>query len=116
MEKLFKLPKPFAEKWLIALRSGKYKQGRSHLVTYVASKPQYCAIGVALKISGLDDYDLQGSLSITEKIAKKTTVPHELTGHYRKNKLVAKLTELNDLKEASFHEIADWIESNVEFV
>ena len=47
----FRLPKEFAEKWMAALRSGKYKQGSGRLFLFDA----YCCIGVAGAVCGVKD-------------------------------------------------------------
>ena len=45
MDKQFRLPKEFAEKWLTALRSGKYKQAVETL--YDPDVDGFCCLGVA---------------------------------------------------------------------
>lgn len=41
----FKLPKDVKKKWVAALRSGKYEQGRQ----FLESNGEYCCLGVAVK-------------------------------------------------------------------
>lgn len=38
-------------KWLAALRSGEYKQGRNRLRTNVPGAPQYCCLGVLCELA-----------------------------------------------------------------
>lgn len=47
------MKKDVAEKWVAALRSGLYKQGRNAL----KSKDGYCCLGVLCDISGVDTFD-----------------------------------------------------------
>jgi len=41
---------PNQEKWLKALESGKYKQGKGYLCRIDNGKPEYCCLGVAAKV------------------------------------------------------------------
>ena len=124
MDKKFKLPRKFAEKWLAALRSGKYKQTDGTL--YNPEDDGYCCLGVACRVeyplSYLEsDSDINnGYASVIHKSPwdlKKDLekIPVELKGIVSKNDLVRILTELNDTCMYSFNQIADWIEQNVEF-
>lgn len=125
--KKYSLPREFAEKWVAALRSGKYRQGSQKLGN---SEKGYCCLGVAAKVCGSTDdmlsngNDVACYLKIGGDYGAKLTrkifdqIPKELRGEEDKLKenLVAKLINLNDNKHYSFPEIADWIEENVEFV
>jgi hypothetical protein len=46
--KTIRMPKDLADKWLSALRSGEYKQGKGQLCTYdnIDGSPRYCCLGV----------------------------------------------------------------------
>lgn len=44
------MKKEIADKWVAALRSGKYKQGRQYLRTF---EDNYCCLGVLCEILGL---------------------------------------------------------------
>lgn len=116
--KKYKLEKEFAEKWVKALRSGKYEQGEGYLEN---ADGQYCCLGVACKISYprarllhkfFIDSKGQGRGYISKNLEKK--MPELLRGTDA-NKFVEKVSQMND-DGKSFNQIADWIEKNVEFV
>lgn len=119
--KKYQLPKGFAEKWVKALRSGKYKQGKEQL----CNEDGYCCLGVAAIIAGATPIQLGdkqwlavnsavGHAFATEKPFLKN-IPEQLKGMNNKDIISGKVAALNDGGK-SFAEIADWIESNVEFV
>lgn len=124
MSKQYQLPREFAEKWVKALRSGEYKQGKECL----GNKDNgYCCLGIAAITAGATDKMLLKSDNTTlanyltrdefgPKITNKIfeNIPQQLIGLYG-NQLVTELTSRNDSGQ-SFTEIADWIEQNVEFV
>lgn len=129
----FRLPKPFADKWLIALRSGEYRQTNGTLVNTTIEGSAYCCLGVAGVICNMTDsyMDQYGAFSDIPR-------PEEVDGYYTQedydddelryqtmrgaipselqtaNTLTNKLIEMNDCDEKSFTEIADWVEANVE--
>lgn len=108
--KKYQLPKEFAEKWVAALRSGEYKQGSFGL--YRPSNCSYCCLGVACVLAGQSPENI-----IRQWIDKPISgIPDELIGNGGNNDLVHDLSEMNDHDGKTFPEIADWIESNVEFV
>lgn len=103
-----KLPKKFKDKWLAALRSGEYKQGRQQLVNIKLGNSTYCCLGVACSIVGISD-DVMGS----------NGEPGELKGYLGKIPIVLRdrqygivktLTAMNDTERLSFKKIANWIE------
>ena len=54
MAKIKKLPKPFKNKWLKALRSGDYEQGTDYLnYRHEGGTNAFCCLGVACDISGV---------------------------------------------------------------
>ena len=107
MDKEYKLPKEFAEKWVSALRSGEYKQSKS----YLKSDFGYCCLGVGCKLKGHEDFELFGKPYPSVKMLSEV---FQYSEHYQLN-MYAYLASLNDSGK-SFEEIADWIEKNVEFV
>lgn len=102
------------DKWVKALRSGKYKQGNSHL--YNVHTDTYCCLGVLavvcnpkvpmkeikLHLSGV----AMPSLVFQEKhdLDKNKNTIHGSTAEY--------LADMNDRGD-SFEEIADYIEKNL---
>lgn len=104
----YKLPKIFAEKWVIALRSGNYEQSQLMLKDFTKSN-YYCCLGVACIIEGIP---LNAIKKVNEKIP---VVIKGLRPEFTENEhLQIELSSMND-KESSFHQIANWIEQNVEF-
>lgn len=100
-----KLPKRFKTKWLKALRSGEYKQGRGQLCI----QDRYCCLGVACVIAGHDMKD-ESLIPIAYD-----NVPILLREH---STFIAQLTAMNDgvrgyKRPRSFKQIANWIEKNL---
>lgn len=109
---LKKLPIAFKEKWVAALRSGKYNQGKHELYSG-EDENSYCCLGVACRVAGIP----KGAITSVETIPlKKKRVPEMLQGSVEQNPLVKKLTEFNDgnfksrFKNQSFKWIASYIE------
>ncbi len=114
-----KLPKTFKKKWLAALRSGKYKQGKGKLESSIDNT--YCCLGVACKISDPNAKIIGRSLISTvyfnHEEFSELRVPKILRGEADSNPMVRKLINMNDGdaedSPLSFEEIADWIETNL---
>lgn len=107
-----------AIKWVEALRSGKYKQGRSYLTT---SGSSFCCLGVLCDISCLSEWDskdeyFDASQALPREVADWAGITDcnpDVPGMYTEEESqVPKLTlaEIND-KGASFSQIADIIEN-----
>lgn len=113
MDKTFKLPKVFAEKWVEALRSGEYEKGIGYLFKYNT----YCCLGVGCVILGADkntmaEKEITTSSDWELDILKiKNSFPREL----QDTELMENLIYFNDNEGKSFNEIADWLEENCEF-
>jgi len=105
-----KLPKRFKTKWLKALRSGKYQRGYCELGQDTEGGKKYCCLGVALTIQGAPLKTLQSQGYIPHKAGKRYKVPKQLIDY---NELTRKLSGMNDLKQRSFKQIANWIEKNL---
>jgi hypothetical protein len=96
------------EKWIAALRSGKYKQTSGEL----ERRGKYCCLGVLCDVvdpSGwhcgnyrYDGEELQCSLPTKLRLGVGIQTRQE-----------TQLIELNDDKGESFVEIADWIEKHI---
>ncbi len=119
-EKDARLPKLFKKKWLIALRSGEFKQGSGRLQQKTG---EYCCLGVACRILhpkvNLIGVGLIMAKGHLEKSYKSIKVPKILHGNMTSmspsinyNPVVEKLVQMNDDK-ISFVEIADFIEENL---
>lgn len=96
---MFKLPKKVKKKWVAALRSGKYEQGKRKLfipaIRWDGNKDLYCCLGVAVKCELTERND-----SLAE-LVNPNFLPID-TQH--------KLTTFNDVKGCSFNWIASYIE------
>lgn len=99
-----KLSNSFKQKWVKALRSGKYKQGNGSLYDTVSKS--YDAIGVAHRIVGVKNSKI-ANRSVPTK--QHRFVPAILASE---NSLVEKLIDFND-KGMSFKWIASYIERNL---
>lgn len=96
-------------KWLEALRSGEYKQGKSSL--YNRLHDSYCCLGVLLEVNGAEKLD-NGSYKDFGSVA----TPNGYCGVEQKEK--NKLMGMNDGEVGvesplTFVEIANWIEQNL---
>jgi len=118
-EETQKLPKAFKTKWLKALRSGKFKKGKSML--YDKDDDTYCCLGVAGAICGVTNMHNICYLDRKEnkKIRGLSKVPKLLIGNGTYsfsldavNPIAKKLSYMND-KGSSFNKIADWIEKHL---
>jgi hypothetical protein len=112
-----KLPEDFKAKWVAALRSGGYKQGKSFL--YCSIEDNYCCLGVAGAVAGLDKTTMAGeSYFSTFKGEVPKGYPTFLTTGHRELIRFGNtyaddtLMQMNDSGK-SFDEIADYIEANL---
>lgn len=76
-------------RWTVALCSGQYEQCRNYLHD---DNDAHCCLGVLVRLEG-------GSEAFNE---------------LSRTKLLGKLVELNDELEWDFHQIAGWIDENIE--
>jgi hypothetical protein len=107
MEASNKLPEDFKAKWIAALRSGEYKQGRHELYDNV--NKTYCCLGVACMIAGAKPNN-SGYIASYGGMKGITKVPVLLRGD--NGYAVDNLVGMND-RGKSFFEIAKWIEENL---
>lgn len=112
-----KLTKQLLQKWVKALRSGKYKQGEGEL----RNNNHFCCLGVLCDISKagrwLEDPDNFGSF--TYIVGKGKEYGMDLRNEYNKdepclfnmdNGFMNTLTAMNDVRKRSFSQIAYEIE------
>lgn len=115
--KKYKLPKEFAQKWVEALRSKKYKQGHS----YLYSNGNYCCLGVAGSICKVEKLKMRNMEFLADVVIEED-VPTALLGYRVDSRLITELTDMNDSTRIDgshmfqFPVIANWIESNIEFI
>ena len=100
------MDKDFVKKWIEALRSGKYEQGKGKLF----KDNFYCCLGVAgicaqIPLSEMYDKDS----FFYPKFKKYPDLPKELSESVLGNKLAI----MNDCDEMSFNEIANYLEENL---
>ena len=98
-------------RWLEALRSGRYQQGRQSLRPTLES---YCCLGVLCDVIDPQGWDgrrwrdkatgCDHSSKVPIPTERRLALPHEITGT---------LMHMNDEDEKSFAEIADYIEANL---
>lgn len=89
------------EKWLEALRSGKYEQGQGRL----ACEGHFCCLGVLVEVAQAwhANDPTHGHLNMTWR-----TEHAGLDDNTESN-----LIDMNDVLSCDFPEIADWIEKNL---
>lgn len=107
MSKPFKLPRPFAEKWLEALRGGEFHQTKDQLVTWhdhmdsvVDTKyaNEYCCLGVAIAMYGFPPTLMAGN-ELPRDICGVDNFPKEIPEILLEGieeSIVEILTKLND--------------------
>jgi len=114
-----KLTKKFKEKWIAALRSGSYEQGKS----YLFDGEGYCCLGVACALVGVQDslmedrswpWYLKGYLpnNFPKLLLEDITNYNPDHPTSRQKTPVTKLAAMND-HGRSFKYIANWIEKNL---
>lgn len=107
-----KLPVEFKAKWVAALRSGEYKQGRAQL--YNRALDTYCCLGVACKITA-PSVEIPMAGHILHTFDEYASIPNIIKGYISSSETenaIYKLIRMNDAG-TSFEEIADWIETNL---
>ena len=106
----------FKDKWLVALRSGDYKQGKD----YLRRNDEYCCLGVAAEISGdlrmtttgngLIFYVLSPEGGQTDTYYKGPNNELDSKGLDSEYTLVGTLIIMNDHDQCTFEQIADYLE------
>jgi hypothetical protein len=109
------------QKWIDALRSGKYKQGDGYLCnTDENGVDKHCCLGVLAEVAGVKREILYGKETLTEigrsrwlgTWAKSGEPEYETHKPSTHTTLQRKLAAKNDSKW-SFKRIATWIQKNV---
>lgn len=99
------------EKWLVALRSGEYKQGKGQL--FDESENAYCCMGVACVVLGLkqkeESFEIEKDIWDSAAISTATMEDHFGISD---EDLPPELAIYNDINEWTFEQIADFIEEN----
>ena len=129
-----KLPVEFKTKWVEALRSGKYKQGKGFLRSI---NDEFCCLGVAYDLCGGKWFESNGGVyqtklgnmrmpmmysTLQEEDGYHNDLPKDIvdsfTSHLEDGAMYAgrvanTLAHMNDEQNKSFVEIADYIEANL---
>jgi hypothetical protein len=109
------MDKELKAKWLEALRSGRYAQGRC----YLNNNKQFCCLGVLIDITypgeWSKDTNVEGLMAHDNQVSMPSIQFEEKVGinHLTVNKLADMNDGHNDQPPKTFHEIADWIEANL---
>jgi len=103
--------KELKDKWVVALRSGKYKQGGDCLRN--SRENTYCCLGVLCDIH--PKVKFRGDTAVYDDEDESCfKLPESLATHCNLTKYVDDLVKMNDYMSVSFKNIADWIEKNVQ--
>jgi hypothetical protein len=97
------------EKWIAALRSGRYKQGQGKLRSMY---DKYCCLGVLCDVVDPLVWKLQGHRYVYQGLATSPPAAIEKEAGLCVQD-ISFLMKLNDKEGKSFHEIADYIEENL---
>lgn len=109
MNNFIKLPEEFKRKWIEALRSNLYLQGKEYL--YNNKINTYCCLGVAGIVCGLTKEEMNNNEYLNDEI-----VPEALYGDGEEDTQtipVQTLVSMNDSGRYSFNQIADFIEKEL---
>lgn len=112
----FTLDPKIKNKWVKALRSGKFKQAIGTL--YDSKTNGYCCLGVLCVVAGINKDDLEGweypqSAGLSVENDSTTNDCDFWSVQYGKHKDMIPLADLNDDRKLSFAKIADIIEKRV---
>ena len=89
------------KKWLAALRSDEYRQGRGRLLRRSKGKEYYCCLGVLAAVCGLDPHEVGYEQILKADVAESLGLRNQ-----------SALALMND-DGHSFSEIADYIEADL---
>lgn len=99
------------QKWISALRSGRFKQGHEFLRIF----DRYCPLGVLAH--EMDWFTSSGSkgLGAVGRVNRREDVlpPHLMRSINLSNHVAHEIIHMNDVQQCSFDEIANYIEANM---
>lgn len=104
------MKKKIAKRWIAALRSGEYIQGRGQL----RNQDKFCCLGILCNLHAQDHPQIAASqLSPTFYLGKKADLAHEVV-RWADISVSSEsvLMDMNDAKQWSFNQIADHIKEN----
>ncbi len=100
--------KELKDKWVAALRSGKYSQTTGRL----RSEEGFCCLGVLCDVEGAD-WEIQDGSFINTKYKEVAILDYTHRVKLGVENHTATLMDMNDEQGASFNEIADYIEQSI---
>jgi hypothetical protein len=109
------MKKRLKKKWIEALRSDTYKQGKGFLKTI---DNKYCCTGVLLELFDpiifINRTTDTGQCYAVNHYHNISTIPMKIQKDMQiENKDMDILIKMNDEENKSFREIADWVEANL---
>jgi len=111
-KKQYQLPKEFGEKWVAELRKNEIKQIKGEFHQVIEGEDCFCANGLAFHANGFKFVPNH----LSKVFNGNGGTFSAWTNSFISINLIDKIVELNDAKDLSFPEIADWLEANVEFI
>jgi hypothetical protein len=112
------MKKEVADKWIEALRSGKYEQGHFALKRDINDNECFCCLGVLCDISGLSEWREDGSrFGYLNSCELLPFLVQEWSGIKCSSPYLdysTSLIDMNDSGEYSFEDIAKFIENHWE--
>jgi hypothetical protein len=108
--KKYQLPKEETLKWLKKLRSMPETEHHMGELKSIKRPDCYCSIGVYCVANQIDISPDGLSMVVNGEIL------NYYTGGPFEERFVKQIVSMNDKKELSFNEIADWVEQNVELI
>lgn len=101
-------------KWIAALRSGSYEQGKRKMKS---PDNKYCCIGVLAEVMGLGEWEPKewGSVLLKQKEPRSGGLDNDnLEKCFLSKDEQGFLCYVNDVRNKSFEEIADILEDNID--
>jgi len=117
-----KMSKKYKERWLKALRSGKYKKAVGQLrvdpAKFEEEESHFCCLGVLTDVVKEEVDGLSprwgGDSDLPESVCKLTGIPYDVENDSIQERLISMNDGCDNYKRArSFKEIANWIEKNL---
>lgn len=100
------------QKFIEALRSGKFTQGHNSLVKIsINGDKKYCCLGVLCEISGMKEADQSYEYNNYHYVSRLP--PGFRNKINMSDNTQYTLMTFNDFDEMNFNQIADWIEENI---
>ena len=106
----------FVKKWIVALRSGEYKQGKGVLAIQEGDTVAFCCLGVAGHLCGYtaNDMYMKGYLYPDKFPAVPKELEHVFEDQFKADVPLWKILQgMNDHKMFTFDQIADYLEKEV---